>query len=448
MEEIYTESYVVEAQTGTVAKLAGFRCPSLKSVAAFPDGGFVALATVSAKYTSKDEVYTYDAAGKRTWALTRDFGYGPNEGPEMLFSPESLTVLTDGRVAVLDVIQHTVQLYNRNGRYLKTISLDKAWGREASYPTDIIADTQGGFIVHDYPGSPSLIWMNTQGAVLRSYIPRYTGGARIENPEIVMSPEGSLWVSDSYSLLRLDTQGHAVERLGNAPSPALLNTISELLIVGSGRILAADERTSVVHVFDATGRWLHACNPRKAVQESPGMSFGLRKSLQPGPGDSFVMDNAWFDAAGKPRSKPPGFRTPGERIRGISRRPDGTWLGNAGEFTSSPEGALALVDDRGDLMRKSDFRLSLFSPTDAPERLIPLPTSLTICPTVAYDGRRVVFVGDGRIYAYRPDGKPLWQCPTPPTKDPDTIWRPFLTEGGRTLCLFDGERTVYRFAMP
>ena len=445
-EEMYTDAYTVDARTGTVAKLAGFRCPSVKSVAAFPDGGFVVLATVSAKYTSKNEVYAYDAAGKRAWALTRDFGYGPNEGPEMLFSPESLTVLKGGSVAVLDNIEHTVQLYDRHGRYLKTISLDKAWGRKADYPTDIIADTQGGFIVHDYPGSPSLIWMNTQGGVLRSYIPRYTGGERIENPDIVMSPEGILWVTDSYSVLRLDTEGHAVERLGNAPSAAHLDTISELLIRPNGRILAADERTNAVHVFDANGRWLHVCKPRKAVQESPGMSSGLRKLLQPGPGDSFVMDNEWFDAAGKSQSKPLGFRTPGERIQRILRRPDGTWLDNTWEFTSSPEGALALVDNRGGLMRKSEYLLSLYSPTDAPEHLIRLPSPLTMYPTVAYDGKRVVFVGDGRIYACRPDGKPLWQCPTPPTqdrvKDPDAVWRPFLTEAGRTPVPF--RRTTNR----
>jgi hypothetical protein len=290
--------------------------------------------------------------------------------------------------------------------------------------------------------------MNTQGKVLRSYIPRYTNGNRIENPEIVMSPEGSVWVTDSYSILRLDMKGHAAERMGNDPNTAQLGTISELLIRPNGRILAVDERTNAVHVFDASGRWLHVCNPHKTVQESPEMSLGMRKSLQSGPGDSFVTDNEWFDAAGKPRAKPQGFRTLEERIRRISRRPDGTWLDNPSEFTASPEGALALVDDRNESVGEKEYLLSLYSPTDTPEHLIRLPDSFTMYPTIAYDGKQVVFIGDHRIYAYRSDGKPLWQCPTLPGKDNDVLWHPFLTEGGRTLCLFDGQRTVYRFAIP
>jgi hypothetical protein len=30
----------------------------------------------------------------------------------------------------------------------------------------------------------------------------------------------------------------------------------------------------------------------------------------------------------------------------------------------------------------------------------------------------------------------------------EDAWTPFLTDGGKTLCLFDGKHTVYRYAMP
>lgn len=445
-EDDYLEAYQVEARTGVIARLPGFRCPPVEAIAGLPEEGFVVLATVSAKSTMKSEVYAYDAQGRRLWALTRDFGYRANEEPGALFSPKSLTVLHDGRVAVLDVIQHTVQMYNPHGRYLATISLDRAWGRKASYPSDILADGQGGFLVHDFDGTPALVWMNAQGSVVRSFTPRYANGTSLENPTLCLSPEGNLWATDTYSLLQINAEGHVTKRLGEAPHTDALRAIAELTVCPDGRILAADERTNAVHVFDAQGSWLHVCKPHTADQERPSLVRSISQQIELGPQSIFAIAGEWFGADGKRREKPPGFHSLSKRLQSLQRRPDGSWLQQIQTSAVAPGGALAVID--GGSLKSEGVYLSLYSATDAPVRRILLPAAVGSYPALAYDGKRAVVAGDKHLYCYATTGKLLWRCALPQEKGMDAAWTPYLIESGHILCLFDGHRTLFRYTMP
>lgn len=453
-ENSYTEAYRVDAQKGEVSPLEQFRCPPLGAVAAFPDGGFVVLATVHAKYTAKEEIYAYDGMGKRTWALTSDFGSKPDDGPEVLFSPESLAVLRNGTVAVLDVIRHTVQFYDRGGKYLRTLSLDKAWKREASYPSDIIADSEGGFLVHDFSGTPAMVWMKEDGSVVRSFTPRYDNQKPIENPDFCIATDGRLWLADGYSLLGLDSMGHVTTRLGETPSANRLTAIASIAVLPEGRILIVDERTSAVHVLNIQGQLLHVCVAPSGVTEAAGIID--TPAIDLGPANTFAIEGNWFGADGKPRTKPQGFRTARERLSLLRRRANRSWLGQVQGCATAPSGALAAVDTplmsrNGEPGFLSRFFLSLYSAMNVPERTIELPSSLGSVSGVTYDGRYVVVTGGEWGYCYRTDGRPLWRfvLPLAPGERRDElIWHPFLIDGGRTLCLFNGVRTLYRYVMP
>jgi hypothetical protein len=448
-EDAYTEAYQVEARTGAVAKLEGFRCLPVHSVAALANGGFVVLGTVEPGMNP--EIYAYDIEGRTTWALKRRFYFGPNGPPEGLFSPEALAVLRDGSLAVLDVIRHTVQLFTSGGGYLRTISLDRSWRRKASYPSGIFADPLGGFVVNDFGGTPLIYWMTMQGSVLRSYTPRYPDGREFGNSSTLVMPDRSLWVSDSYSLLQLNAVGRAAKRLGEVPSADQLHKIVEMAIRPGGRILAADERTNAVHIFDAQGRWLYMCNPHKSGQESPSMFRTIEKEIEFGPANTFAIDGVWFDADGKRCGKPSGYQPVKERLRRKQRRPDGTWLEDIDNYAVAPDGALAVVDARHTPEGDSQPYLSLFPATGTLGQLIALPSAINSYPEIAYDGKQVVLVDEGHVYSYRSTGKPLWQFTLPNEKageKSETEWTPFLTNGGRTLCLFDGKRTLYRYSMP
>jgi hypothetical protein len=450
-ERTFTEAYSVETRTGAISKVPGFRCPPIKVVAKSGEDGLVILATVEAKYTMKEEIYAYNSRWQQIWAIRSSFGSSPNDPPEALFSPESLTVLRNGTVAVLDVIRNTVQMYDRRGHYQKTLSLDKAWGHEASYPSDILADPNGGFVVKDSPGTPSVFWMTTSGKVLRRFTPHYPSGGSIEYPNLCMSADGHLFASDTYSIFRLDTKGRAEKRLGEAPNPDRLRDIVELVVCPNGRILAADERTNAVHVFDRQGHWLFVCKSRTAKHEVPSMFRSTTQQIELGPDGTFSIDGEWFDATGKPQAKPAGFRPVGARIAHLERRPDGSWLDNMSKQIVAEKGELAIVDGSRTLQMHNGNRqyLSLYSATDAPERVIPVPiVPDSFSPTLAYDGKKIVLVEGANVYCYRATGQPLWHFILPQEKASESIWTPFLTDAGHTLCIFNGQRTLYRYTMP
>jgi hypothetical protein len=262
-----------------------------------------------------------------------------------------------------------------------------------------------------------------------------------------VAPDGSFWVSDVYSLLKLGPDGLAVARLGEAPRSDQLREIAELVIQPDGRILAADERTNAVHVFDALGQWRYICKPGNA-QEKSSPFRRISKEIVLGPDGAFAIGETWFGPDGNPREKPPGFRSPGKRAQAILRRPDGTWMEEVRAVAVSSGGELAIVDGPSMLGDETQRYVSLYTPTDAPLRLIAMPTAAGPYPSVAFDGTRVIVCGEGQVFCFDDTGQALWQFTASQEKADEHVWTPFFTQFGRTLCLFDGQRTVYRYALP
>jgi hypothetical protein len=436
-DKVSTEAYQVDARTASIGKLEGFRCDWLRSVAALPDGGFALLATERREYSMQDGIYAYDARGRQKWALGT-YNYGA----------KSLTTLPDETVAVLDGAGKVIHLY-RHGKHLRAISLKVVWNSDWSYPTTILAGPKGDFLVYGSLERPPLVWMNLRGEVLRTSTPRYANGEEIDNPGMCLMPDGGLWVSDTYSLLRIDEKGRVMKRLGEEPRPGVLRNIVEVAIYPNGRILAADERTNAVHVFDARGRWQAVCKPIKSEQERPHWTRSLRTEIELGPNDTFAVGDEWFGVRGTWEDKPAGFQMSRERIRPLQRRPDGTWLEEIEAWAVAPDSTLALLDGQNIINHpERNYYLSIYSAKDAPERMVPLPEKLGWAPKVAYDGKMLIVTGPAGIYGFRANGETLWHFPLPSDNPDRYLWHPFLTESGRTLCLYDSRRTIYRYALP
>ena len=92
--------------------------------------------------------------------------------------------------------------------------------------------------------------------------------------------------------------------------------------------------------------------------------------------------------------------------------------------------------------------MSLYAADGAPLRSFPLPSSLKEPYGLAFDSRRIVIGGVGEILAFDTSGNPLWKFQTPQAGEPKTTWQVFLIAEGKELRLYDGVRTIYRYAMP
>jgi hypothetical protein len=462
----------VDADTKMITPLRGFDCPAIERIVAFPDGGFAALTTTRAKYTSKEDLYTFNVQGKPAWSLVRDFGYGPNEGPEQLFSPDDIAVTTEGKVVVLDNIRKTIQVFDRNGSYVKTIDLKKAWGREPNYPTDIAADTDGGFIVHDFHGSFPIVRMTAEGLVRSEIAPKFSDGSTFDILDNVkVGNDGHLWTCDSYSLLKLTDTGVVDKVIGPAPDKQKLERIDALAIDRRGRILALDERTKSVHVFDPTGKPLFVARPR--ATDFPKDVLGLDITVAQN-GDFYVEDKMGdravrFSVDGKylglqivanvheSEPSPSDMESArwvkgrlvspsGKVLRSFDRRPDDTWMETIINTSVASDGSVAILDRKSWI--STDGFVSLFSPVGIPLRVIILPSLLTQVQELTYDGKQLVFISGKQVVGISTTGEILWRA-TPRVKQAkEPYWYAFITDQGTVLSLFDSYHTIYRYRLP
>ncbi len=211
------EGAMVDVATGKAAPIPGFTTTVLSVVAGFPDGGFVVkggLVYFQGGATGDYGLRAFDSRGKRLWSLP---GNGDANAAAALFSPDDLTVTSDGMVALIDASHKTVQFFDRAGKHHHTVDLKKAWGREPAYPSGISADCDGGVVIQDFQGDPPIVRMKADGTVRAQVRPRLKDGRTFQLSDAQVAPDGVLWVSDGHALFRLVESGTAHRVLGEAP---------------------------------------------------------------------------------------------------------------------------------------------------------------------------------------------------------------------------------------
>ena len=475
------EGALVDVATGKVAPVAGFTTAALSKIAGFPDGGFVVKGGLAySRYTSDESLHAFDGRGKRLWSLP---GNGDPKDPAALFSLEAVTVTTEGKIAVVDVIRKTLQFFDRSGKHHHTVDLKKAWGREPSYPSDLSADRDGGVVVGDFQGDPPIVRMNADGTVRAQMRPRLKDGRTFRLSDTQVAPDGALWVCDGHALFRLLESGVVDRVLGEAPEPRKLDQVATVTLDGKGQIYAAVGRTGAVHVFGPDGRWLRVCVPATGdVPEELPMphltvanagdvylglgSMGSSSYLHFSPEGkrigiaSLGLDDIhedWYCQPGTDHRWVLGYEKvylvdgAGKAIRTVARRADRLWLERPETASVAPDGSIAVVSRaKGAILgaRGEDpIAVSLYSPQGEPIRTFTLPSSIAwSVARLAYDGQRVVVVGEKEVFLFDVSGKVVGRF-NPPQKDGDWLI-PLLVPGKPELLLFDGRNTLGRFGLP
>jgi sugar lactone lactonase YvrE len=462
------EAWWADFGTGKTTPIVGFDRSDVGYVAGFPDGGFVVGAWVC-----DDGITAFDAQGKRTWSQRADYNAKPRD--LLPGSPKALTITTTGEVVALENNTKAVYRFDRNGRHLGTIDLAKAWGRTPNYPTGIDADTDGGFIITDFNGSPPIVRMKRDGTVRAAFHPKHADGRVTSGEGVKAAPDGRLWTSDGHALLRLDDAGVVDRILGDAPTPAGLGEIAGVEIDRAGRIYAVDERTGSVHVFDPQGRWLRVCLPKPTdfegrcifpqvtVSDEGHVYFNIggTASRRIGDflhfsdhGDRVGVERLALDDISQEMYLQPGtghrwvvgyhkvflVDRAGKVLKTIERCPDGRWLELPRAAAVSPDGSLAVIA-RG--------AVHFYAATGEPIRTVPLPDPLKgTFASIAYDGNRVAIVEDKVVTLLDSSGRPQQRFSPVEQGDEPPAGPPFLAAGGRELLLFDGQRTIIRYELP
>ncbi len=459
-------AWYVDARTGAVTLVAGFICPPITRLAAFPSGGFIALTQSSSKYAMSEELRAYSAHGRLKWCVGGDAGYNNNDQPGKLFSPEDVTVDMYGNVIVLDNIAHTLQLYDRRGTFKRKLFLDRALKRELEYPTRVVCDSSG-FLVYDYPAKAAILRFSRRGA-LRSAtkLAKKASGLYGVLEGIAFDSDHRLWVSDRHNLTRISHSGAIDRTLGVPPASQNVGHIDDLQMTSDGRICALDCRAGVVHIFDSSGKRLTTEPAGFQLSQDPGSSASVHPLES---GEICVWNDhkcRMLAAARPPTHSAQPDRTAkkkaqlttfwatefesavlvdvsGRTLATVDRYPDRTWMQFILSGSSSPGGTLAILSRRP---FDSVTRVSLYSPSGAP-----LDSFVATAPkdsySVAFDGNRVAVCGSDGVVCYSATGKPLWRFLPESGIEEGQSWQVYLTAG--ELRLFDpAKRVVYRFEMP
>src|SRR5205814_297968 len=147
-------------------------------------------------------------------------------------------------------------------KFRRAVDLKKSWRRDPNYPSEIMPDVHGGFIVHDFDGDPPFVRMRADGTVRGSLRPRHQDGRLVDTVAgLCTAPDGRIWACDQHALLRLDDDGVVDFTLGRDPRLEDLDKIAMVTGDRHGHLYAVDERTGAVHVFDAEGKKLRTCKP-------------------------------------------------------------------------------------------------------------------------------------------------------------------------------------------
>lgn len=443
------------------------------AVAATGDGGFVVLATRRSRYSSEEELYACDSAGKRLWKHVSS----SDSEPGSMLSPEDVTVTSNGEVAVVDNISDTVQLFDLGGRYLRKVDLEKSWGREPNYPCGIMPDVNGGFIVYDFNGKVPFIRMRADGGVREPLHPRHRDGRVVDTRVgIRVAPGGGLWTSDGQSLLRLDQKGIVDMTVGEAPSSEKLGKIAHASGDRHGHVYAVDERTGAVHVFDPEGKKIRVCKP------DPGDFTGNLRWPQVTVGDDgsvYLAEDRATESSRYVHFRPDGKRQrirtikldressqewyaqpgaenilvlayqaafltgpKGNVLKKIDRRADRLWLDRISEAAFASDGSFVILSgSTADHSGRS--AITLYTKDGIPVRTFPLPHRWAML--IGYNGSRLVLRSENTIEIYDDHGAPVQSFPRPDGEE----WSMFLTRDGRELWSVDfSNRTVQRYAMP
>lgn len=317
-----SSAWFADEATGDVTPLTTSWPCAFDSVAAVPDGGFVALVTFRRKFTSSNALYRVDDEGLVWWKIGED-----NKDEAKLFSPEEVAVTPDGHVAVVDNIRDRIQLFDLAGSYLGKLELAEILPAEPNYPTGLTVDPTGALLLHDFNGEFPLYRIHEDGevvAALEITPPEGRPLGRMHNRARI-APDGSMWTTDGNALLRVDETGAIDRTVGELPALEALGAMGPARIDRTGRILIQDRETGVLHVFDGAGQRLFFARP------APG-DFDSQSSIS----KIFVdLDGAFFVQSSMGRRGVIEFSADGERIAPVELgsidlafSPDGSrWLG-------------------------------------------------------------------------------------------------------------------------
>lgn len=467
--------FLADFDAGTIKKMESSECPTVDAVAGFSDGRFSALTTRHVKYTSAEGIYFFDPNGKVIWKKEQD-GYSGK--PDDLLSPADIATYGANGIAILDTIRHTIQIFDTKGNLTRTLDLEKAWGREPNYLTDLAPDHDAGFLVYDFNAKKTFVRMDGKGAILAEAVPKLSDGSPFHVVDgVKRSPQGDLWTSDGDSIFRLSANHTVNLILGQEPKPSSLSEPCCVEIGSDDRIYVGDRRTKTTHVFDSSGSAVGRCIPKP---EDLTELSGVEHITVSRAGDIYVsLDlsgtkylhfrkdmtrEGWVQQVGADKICQKWYFQPtsdrcwvvgynniflmenfNKIIQKISRRADGRWLEYPDDVAVASDGSLVVLARS----QSGTHSINTYNPSGEAQSTFDLPFELYTIEKLSYDGQHVFIRVENNVFVYGRDGHAIGQFTLPSEAKKNGWSGPYLAAKGRELWFVEGQgMKLHRYAVP
>jgi len=461
------QAFRIDVAGSNVARLSAFDAPCqfLKELKG-TDGRFAILDPMA-----MEKLAVFDDEGRKLWSIA-----------DPVFSSRDIAFNSRGELAVLGGIRNALAVYDKNGRLIRTIDLDKSTGRTLSFVTGLESDAHDGWILHDFAGEPSILRLKADGTVFASLEPRFDDGRQFRLcGNVKRLPDGRLWTSDGSAILRLTDRGIVDQIIGRKPDSAALDRIRCATIDTNGNFYCVAEHNAFVHVFDSNGKLRRVLKPLPtdfardvglgAITVAGDGTICYRPTDCAGPGaDQYLKFNAdgtrdgfektlftevseyWYFRPGSQDRLVIGYERAwlvpagGKPSRMIERRADGRWLEHPDHAAFAPDGSFVILAEPSNMFRNDQSSVTYYNPVGDPMKTFDLPVNGYLkCAT---NGKTIiVFDGTTALVIDITTGKIGRWSPFP---NAEKTWiHPFTSPDGKEVwCLDSPNKTVHKFAMP
>ena len=222
---------------------AGTKIPAPRGLAIMPDGN-VAVIDTSAR------VMILDSHGKllRSWRMPEsDVG-----------TPEDLTVLHSGVIAVPDTHYHRVIFFNAHGTVVRTLGSYGEGAGEFIYPVSLAEDPEGCLYVCEYGSNDRVQKFSRDGEYMSSFGSFGTEPGQFQRPSGVVWHQGRVYVADAVNnrIQVFSDTGTFIGVVGSDGTPPRLRFPYDIDLDAQGNIVVAEWGAGRISRIDLQGKLL------------------------------------------------------------------------------------------------------------------------------------------------------------------------------------------------
>jgi tripartite motif-containing protein 71 len=183
------------------------------------------------------------------------FGSGSGTG-----GPLGVTVNSEGNVYVADTLNHRIQKFDSNGKFLLKWGSEGSEGSHFKRPMGIIVDTSGNVYVAD-SGNNRVQKFDSNGKFLLKWGAKGSEDGQFYEPRgAAVDSAGNVYISDSfnYRIQKFDSNGKFIIKWGRygQGDSQFADDYGSVAVDSAGNVYVADAQNGRIQKFDSNGRFI------------------------------------------------------------------------------------------------------------------------------------------------------------------------------------------------